>query len=88
MELIIAKMRADWPVVAADRRSCGDWTEQDEKEIGAAVAAVVAKKDADSICMWARWLADLSAIAMGLKVASVTKKMRDQAKKQRDGAVP
>jgi len=68
MQLILAKMRADWPVVAADRRQAGEWTEADELEIGNEVKAAIATKDPDIICCWARYLADLSAIALGLKV--------------------
>jgi len=68
MQQIIAKMRADWAVVAQDRRAVGEWTEADEVEIGAEVKAAIAKKDPDLICCWARYLADLSALAVGLKV--------------------
>lgn len=68
MQQIIAKMRADWPVIAEDRRAAGEWSEADEVEIGNEIKAVIAKKDPDLICRWARYLADLSAIALGLKV--------------------
>jgi hypothetical protein len=68
MQQIIAKMRADWTVVAQDRREAGEWSAEDETEIGEEIKAVIASKNADSICCWARYLADLSAIALGLKV--------------------
>lgn len=84
MQALIAKMRADWPVVAEDRRQCGDWTEADESEIGSAIAQAISKNDPDLIALWARWLADLSAISLGLKVIAVSKKMRDQARQQRE----
>lgn len=68
MKTIIAKMRADWPVVARDRRDCGEWTEADEAEIGAEVAKAIASGDERLICCWARYLADLSALEIGLRV--------------------
>ena len=68
MQQIIAKMRADWVIVAKDRREAGEWTEADEVEIGGEVKTAIAQKDPDLICCWARYLADLSAIALGLKV--------------------
>ncbi len=86
MKTIIAKMRADWVVVAEDRRALGDWSETDEAEIGAAVRDAINKGDQDLIALWARWLADLSAITLGLAVAKVTNKMREQVKKQKAGA--
>jgi hypothetical protein len=69
MKMIIEKMRADWNLVVADRRACGDWSDADEAEIGAAVAADVKAGDPDTIVLWARWLADLAALAVGLKAA-------------------
>lgn len=86
MKTIIAKMRADWVVVAEDRRALGDWSEDDEQEIGSAVRAAIQKGDQDLIALWARWLADLSAITLGLAVAKVTDKMREQVKKQKGGS--
>ncbi len=61
MDALIAKMRADWVVVAAARRESGDWTEQDEQEIGEAIKRAVAAKDRNVLACWSRWLADLSA---------------------------
>lgn len=68
MQQIIAKMRADWSVVAQDRRAAGEWTEADEIEIGNEIKAAIAQRDPDLLCCWARYLADLSALAVGLKV--------------------
>jgi hypothetical protein len=80
MKLIIAKMRADWPVVARDRRQCGEWTEADEKEIGAEVAKAIESKDERLICCWARYLADLAAIEIGLR--TIITNRPDKASKQ------
>ena len=68
MQQIIAKMRADWSVVAQDRREAGEWSEADETDIGNEIKAAIAKQDPDLLCCWARYLADLSALAVGLKV--------------------
>ncbi|MFV5212803.1 hypothetical protein ACLIIZ_03630 [Azonexus caeni] len=85
MDRIIQKMRHDWPLVAEDRRACGDWSETDEAEIGQTIKAVVEAGDADQIAMWARWLADLSAVVLGLRASGVARKMRDVARAQREG---
>lgn len=63
MEQVIAKMRADWSVIAKARLESGEWTAEDVKDIGAAVAVAVAAKSPDQIAMWSRWLADLAAWA-------------------------
>ena len=68
MQQIIAKMRADWAVVAKDRREAGEWSAEDETEIGNEIKAAISSKDGDRICWWGRYLADLSALAIGLKV--------------------
>ena len=68
MQQIIAKMRADWAVVAQDRREGGEWSAADEAEIGNEIKAAIAGKNPDLICCWGRYLADLSALAVGLKV--------------------
>lgn len=89
MEQLIAKMRADWPLIAESRRATGDWTEQDEQEIGAAIKAAVDSKDAAVIAMWARWLADLSAwccawrlIVRGSEAAMRAKAIEHKASQQ------
>jgi len=61
MENLIAKMRADWTIVAADRVARGEWTAEDEEDIGLAIKAAVTSGQRETIAMWARWLADLSA---------------------------
>ena len=83
MKAIIAKMRTDWAIVEEDRIACGDWTAADTDELGEAVRVAVESKDANQITLWARWLADLSSIAFGLKLSGVTKRMREQAAKQK-----
>ena len=60
MEAVIAKMRADWTVVANSRVESGDWTAADEAEIGAAIRASIDAKDRNAIACWSRWLADLA----------------------------
>lgn len=81
MDALIAKMRADWVVVAAARRESGDWTEQDEQEIGEAIKAAVAAKDRNVLACWSRWLADLSAwvTAWNLICRGSEKRMREAA---------
>lgn len=66
MQKLIEKMRADWGVVAEDRRRTGDWTEQDEADIGAAIKAAVSDGNEEMIACWARWLADLAATTVAL----------------------
>ncbi len=61
MDALIAKMRADWIVVAEHRRAANEWTVEDEIEIGQAIKAAIDAKDRNIIGCWSRWLADLSA---------------------------
>lgn len=61
MDAVIAKMRADWSVVAAARKGSGDWTDADEAEMAAAIRAAIDAKDRNVIACWSRWLADLAA---------------------------
>lgn len=86
MESMIKKMRADWIVVAEDRRACGEWSEATEAEIGEAVKAAIATGKADSITCWARWLGDLAATTIALKAIAVgiDARMREQARNHRD----
>lgn len=60
-EQLVAKMRADWSVVAQFRRDSGDWTESEEADILAAIKAAIDAGDRNAIACWSRWLADLSA---------------------------
>ena len=41
MQELIAKMRADWTVVAAHRVAAKEWTTEDEIEIGQAIKAAI-----------------------------------------------
>ena len=61
MDALIAKMRADWAVVAEHRVAAKEWTPEDEIEIGQAIKAAIDAKDRNAIACWSRWLADLSA---------------------------
>jgi hypothetical protein len=86
MNEIITKMRADWVVVANDRRACGEWTEADETEIGDAVKAAVTSGKQDQIILWSRWLGDLSASTIALKaiILNIDTRIRDAARKHRE----
>lgn len=88
MQTIIAKMRADWVVVEADRRACGDWQDADVAEFAASVRQAVESKNPDQITLWARWLADLSSVALGLKLSGITQRMRAEAAKRKEEAKP
>lgn len=61
MQAVVAKMRADFVLVAASRRGDGMWSEQDAADIGAAIKAAVEAKDKALVACWSGWLADLSA---------------------------
>lgn len=63
-QALIDKMRADWRVVADDRKARGTWSAEDEKEIGDLVKAAVQGQDESLLTCWARWLADLSAATL------------------------
>ena len=86
MQKLIEKMRVDWPIVAEDRRQCGQWTEADEAEVGEAVKAAIASKNQEMILCWARWLGDLAATSVAMKAVSVALglRMREAARKQRE----
>lgn len=86
MKQIVAKMRADFVRVAEHRKARNEWSEADEKEIGAAIKAAVDKGDPDMIHSWALWLADLSAsiAAWELIVRGSVARMRAQAVAERE----
>jgi hypothetical protein len=86
MNEIITKMRADWAVVAQDRRACGEWTECDEAEIGEAVKSAVTAGHQEQIILWARWLSDLAASTVALKaiILGIDTRIRDAARKHRE----
>lgn len=88
MQKIVTKMRADFARVAEHRVKTQDWTEADEREIGAAIKAAVDKGDPDMIHSWALWLADLSAsiAAWELIVRGSLARMRHQARTEREAA--
>ena len=86
MESMIKKMRSDWVVVAEDRRSCGEWSEEDEMQIGEAVKAAIASGKPDLITCWARWLGDLAATTIALKsiALGIDSRIREAARKHRE----
>ena len=89
MESVIKKMRADWIVIAEDRRASGEWSESDEADIGEAVKVAINGGKSDLIMCWARWLGDLAATTIALKAISlgIDAHMREAARKQRDAKV-
>lgn len=86
MNEIVTKMRADWAVVAKDRRECGEWTEADEADIGEAVKSAVTSGNQEQIILWSRWLSDLSASTIALKaiILGIDTRIRDAARKHRE----
>lgn len=85
MKAVVAKMRADFARVAEVRKVRGDWSAEDEREIGAAIKAAIDKQDPDMISSWALWLADLSCsiAAWDLIVRGSVARMRAQAHQER-----
>lgn len=63
MDAMLKKMRADWPVVAAAKRSAGVWTADDEQEINLGIKALVEAEDVEMLSLWAKWLADEARLA-------------------------
>lgn len=61
IDAVIAKMRADFSLVAEARLASGEWSDQDKAEIGAAIKSAIMNKDLVMLACWSRWLADLSA---------------------------
>lgn len=59
-ETMIAKLRADFVVVADARRASGDWTEADEKEIALAIKSSVDSGNPESLTFWALYFSDLA----------------------------
>ena len=86
MDALIAKMRADWLVVAENRRQAKEWSAEDEIEIGQAIKAAIETKDRNAIACWSRWLADLSAwvTAWNLVCRGSEAAMRTEARKHRE----
>ena len=84
---LIAKMRADFRVVAEDRLAAGDWSQKDVDEIGAAIKAAIEGKS-DAAPLWARWLSDLAAstVALSAIIAASSARMRLEAAKQHQAA--
>jgi len=85
-EQVVAKMRADWAVVAQNRRESGDWTESEEADILSAIKAAIDAGDKAIIACWSRWLADLSAwvTAWNLICRGSEAAMRTEARKHRE----
>ncbi len=70
MSAVIEKMRADWRVVAEDKRQRGEWSEADEKEVGDLVKAAVASNDESLVTCWARWLGELAGAILLLRLVA------------------
>lgn len=70
MSIVVEKMRADWRVVAEDKRQRGEWTEAEEKEVGDLVKSVVASNDDGLITCWARWLGELAGAILLLRLVA------------------
>lgn len=89
MKALIDKMRADFTVVAADRKAEGEWSDDDIADIGAAIKAAIAANNTETIVLWARWLADLAAPTVALKaiIASVGSSMRKAAADRKQQAM-
>jgi len=87
MELTIAKMRADFGVVAAACKASGEWTEADIGEFGAAIKAAVARKDDACIILWARDMAIRANAVLyhQLVVRGVEASMRARAAAEKAG---
>jgi hypothetical protein len=86
MESMIKKMRADWVVVAEDRLACGEWSEEDEAEIGEVIKSAIATRKEDQIICWARWLGDLAASTIALKAIAlgINAKIREAVRKEHE----
>lgn len=61
MDQMIKKMRADFELVGKARCEAGEWTAEDFAEFGRAIKTAIDSRNIDSMALWARWLADLSA---------------------------
>jgi len=86
MELTIAKMRADFTLVAAACKESGEWTEADISEFGSAIKAAVARKDEACIVLWARDMAIRAndCLYRQLVVRGVEASMRARAAAERN----
>lgn len=86
MDAVIQKMRADWAVVATERKALGDWSETDSLEIANAIRLAIDENDRDAIACWSRWLADLSAwvTAWNLICRGSEAEMKRKAKEARE----
>lgn len=89
MKALIDKMRADFKVVAEDRKAEGDWSDEEIADIGDAIKEAISAKNTETIVLWARWLADLSASTVALKaiIASVGSSMRKAAADRKQQAM-
>ncbi|MBS1188924.1 MAG: hypothetical protein H6R10_716 [Rhodocyclaceae bacterium] len=85
MKSLLDKMRADWAVVAENRLETGDWTEEDERDIGLAVKAAVDSGDSSTIAMWSHWLSDAASwvCAYNLIIRSAEAGMRAKAAEEK-----
>lgn len=79
METLLNKLRADFEVVVAERRATGDWTAQDVVDANAAIKKAIATNDQSTLGLWARWLADVAAGIVFMKLVVVPADTRIRA---------
>lgn len=87
MEQMIAKMRADFVLVAKECLESGEWSEADKNEFGAAIRAACDRKDEACIVLWARDMAIRAndCLYRQLVVRGVEASMRARAAAEKAG---
>lgn len=92
MEKIIAKLRADWPIVAEARRASAEWTDEDERDIGLAIKAAIEAKDLSTLALWSHWLSDLATgvtyFRLVVRAAESAIRLQVAANKAKQAGVP
>ena len=81
----IDAMRQQWRQVAQARQEAGQWTNDDEQEIGAAIRAAIDSADAPRVALWAGWVSGLFAEITALRAlyAGLGGRIKAQAMQQR-----
>lgn len=92
MEKIIEKLRADWPIVAEARRASGEWSKEDEDEIGKAIKAAVESKDLSTLTLWSHWMSELATgvtyFRLIVRAAESAIRLQVAANKAKQAGVP